>query len=281
MWIKLPTRFTAAEMDTGSYMFFDEFPLFHEDIWVDQYHQHYVFKNNLGETVMARTLFPRFEHMTFLFTGSSSGLICWQEGLKCLYPANTEATKWIYMKECPYPGYVPTSDDEYWEGSIDNLQHGSEFVFTPAGIANGEKTLAVSWHEEPFIMDDDDGVFRNSSEERTFGFPYWAFSIFGGKYEVIKTYGKLSVERLSGSEDFYFSDDGLTLYCSGWERQMKWTCSSIPESGADHTYIWQKIDPEYEYEEENINIAFLGWYIPDLSQTKKTKFYIGEIVTWH
>lgn len=73
----------------------------------------------------------------------------WQHNQTCIY---TDGSSWFYFHECPYPGYIPTTDDEYYVGSMPGnfyTQHGNTITFSAAGSASGSVEVQIDFGSAP------------------------------------------------------------------------------------------------------------------------------------
>lgn len=274
MYYRIPTHFNIPKVS---------FPFANPDFPIWYNGEHFVFVPfEAKRKVKAKKLIPDIKiGSVTLSPACLTDTIIWQRNEACIYFGATGA---YYMPNCPFPGYIPASGDEYeyYTGTIDDFSHGRNFTFNPAGTASKTIDLSIDWGDDPYI-DSGDGVFVSSTGKKsTFGTPHWYFEIYDGFYDIYLI-NRTPRIKFSGSETFYFSDDGLTLFCAGWEKQMCWRASNCLEPGSDATFIWEKLDESYEYTEENIEMKFSGYESPESCPfySGSRKIFIAEVQTWH
>lgn len=79
----------------------------------------------------------------------------------------------VWILSTVYPGYVPKSTDQYWQGSTLPTANGSSVTFNPQGAASGNRVLTGVWNmwsrADATTPPNPAGVYTGSSGNKVFG----------------------------------------------------------------------------------------------------------------
>lgn len=226
---------------------------------------HFIFPLNGGRWAISSRLYPHIGTMTAAGY-AVNGEPVWTDGNTAILYSS--GANWIYMPDCPYPGYPPTVDDVYYTvAMLADLAASisAEITFTAAGSATGDLTMTLDW-EELWTSTTLGGEYTSELDPTQYvGYKCWEYGSNG--YYI----GENNFSYTDGDLRLQYSDHVWTLTDSQGDR---WETSSDPVAGSDWEFTSASEDPQ-----DNITLTWFGWLLT-LPEGSATEVYTGDIPTW-